>query len=190
MLREARAAVQQAGFTNIELLEADAVHLPQLPDESFDTVTCAQGLLYMPAADALREWYRLVKKGGRVAFSTMRTGSPPGGRIFRECAAAFGVSLRDPSEPLGSESASRAALEAAGFEVTDVAGETIEFTARDHARAWESNFRSVVHASVRRLGEDELRELRSAYETAFAREESENPGAVRRAEILYVIGRR
>jgi ubiquinone/menaquinone biosynthesis C-methylase UbiE len=190
MLREARAAMQQAGLRNIELLEADAVRLPQLPDESFHVITCAQGLLYMPAADALREWYRLLKKRGRVAFTSMRTGSPPGARVFRDCAAAFAVWLRDPSEPLGSPAASRTALETAGFEVAVIVAETIEFTARDHARAWESNFRSAVHASVRRLGEDELRDLQSAYDAALAREESENPGALSRADILYVIGQR
>jgi ubiquinone/menaquinone biosynthesis C-methylase UbiE len=190
MLREAWGAVQHAGLANIELLEADAAHLPQQQAESVDVITCAAGLLYMPVFDALREWHRLLKKGGRVAFSTMRAGSPPAGRIFRDCAAAFGTSLRDPSEPLGSASACRNVLEAAGFEVADIVSETIEFTPQDLSLAWESNFRSAGHAGVQRLSDEEQRALKSRYLAALAREASENSGALSRADILYVVGRR
>ena len=190
MLREARAAVAESGLSNIEWLEADAVRLPQLKDETIDVITCAAGLLYMPAAEALREWHRLLKKGGRVAFSTMRAGSPIAGRIFRDCAAAFGVSLRDPSEPLGSASACRSALDAAGFEVVDIVAEIITFTPRDLSRAWDSNFRSPAHADVRRLSEEEQRALKNMYLAALVREESENPGVLSRCDVLYTVGRR
>jgi ubiquinone/menaquinone biosynthesis C-methylase UbiE len=189
MLREARVAVEESGLTNIELIEADAVCLPQAA-ESVDVITCAAALLYMPVAEALREWYRVLEKGGRVAFSTMHAGSPPAGRIFRECAATFGTSLRDPSEPLGSASASRQALEDAGLEVVDIVSETIEFTPQDLSLAWESNFRSAGHADVQRLTDEQQRAFKSMYLDALALEESENPGALNRADLLYVLGRR
>src|SRR5688500_5360294 len=105
MLREAREAVDAAGLRHIDLREGDATRLPDLTAASLDVVTCAAALLYMPVAAALEEWHRLLKEGGRVAFSTMCSGSPPAGRIFRECAQAFGLSLRDPSAELGSPSA-------------------------------------------------------------------------------------
>lgn len=190
MLREARAALTQSGLANVNLVEADAVRLPQYGSETFDAITCAAGLLYMPVADALREWHRLLKRGGLVAFSTMRAGSPPGGRIFRGCATAFGIFLRDPSEPLGSVSACRQALEGAGFKVAEIVGETVEFSDQDLALAWESNVRSVAHSEVLGLSGQQQVTLKGRYMDALAREASENPGALDRADILYALGRR
>ena len=83
-------------------------------------ITCATGLLYMDVSSALGEWRRLLQDGGLLAFSTIAAGSPPGGRLFRRCAADLGVFLQDPCEPLGSSVASRAALEEAGFEVVAI----------------------------------------------------------------------
>lgn len=190
MLREARTVATAAALTNVEFIEDNASFLPRLSSGTLDVVTCAAGLLYMPAAVALREWFRLLKEGGIVAFSNMHAGSPPGGRIFRECAAQFGVSLADPSEPLGTPFACRQALQEAGFEVLDIVSEAVLFSVQDLSAAWDSNFGSPAHAEVRGLGEAEQQALRRAYEEALSREERERPGALRRAWILYAIGRR
>lgn len=188
MLREARAAATAAGLTNVEFVEDDASFLPRFSSGTFDAVTCAAGLLYMPVAAALREWLRLLKAGGIVAFSNMRAGSPPGGRIFRECAAELGVSLADPSGPLGTPLACRQALQEAGFEVLDIVSEGASFSVQDLSAAWESNFGSPAYAEVRGLPEAEQHTLRRAYEDALARAERERPGALSRAEILYAMG--
>jgi ubiquinone/menaquinone biosynthesis C-methylase UbiE len=189
MLQEARVAVETAGLANIELIEDDAVHLPRYGTETFDAIICAAGLLYMPVAEALREWHRLLRPGGIVAFSTMQAGFPPGGRIFRDCAAAFGVLLPDPSEPLGSVAACRRALEAASFEVVDIVAETVAFSAQDLTLAWESNVKSPAHARVQRLSAEDQRALKAAYLEALAHEEREHPGALNQGEILYALGR-
>lgn len=190
MLSQARTALGASGLGNVELVEGDAVCLSQYGPGTFDVVTCVQGLLYMPAADALREWHRLLRRGGLVAFSNMRSGSPPARRLFGRCAAELGISLRDPGEPLGSVSACRNALEAAGYQVVDIVSETVEFSPEDLALAWESNVRSAGHEEVRRLGAAEQRALKDAYDTALANAERESPGSVRRAGILYAFGRR
>jgi len=49
MLREARAALTQSGLANVQLVEANAVRLPQYGSETFDAITCASGLLYNDA---------------------------------------------------------------------------------------------------------------------------------------------
>lgn len=188
MLREARAAVEQSGLTNIELVEADVVHLPQYESGSFDAITCAAGLLYLPVADALREWRRLLKPGGIVAFSTMRAGSPRAGQLFRNCAAAFGVILHDPSEPLGSAEACRQALETAGLEPTRIVSEIIEFTPQDLEGAWESNFGSAGHSAVRQLTVDQQAALKERYLHALDREARDNARGLAQAGILYAIG--
>jgi ubiquinone/menaquinone biosynthesis C-methylase UbiE len=57
MLDQAEAAIEGAGLTNVELLQADACHLPQFQSASFDVVVCAAALLYMPVQRALAEWF-------------------------------------------------------------------------------------------------------------------------------------
>jgi SAM-dependent methyltransferase len=144
----------------------------------------------MPVAVALREWHRLLRPGGRIAFSTMCAGSPPAGRIYRDCALGFGVLLRDPSAALGSPGASRKALEAVGFEVTAIVQETIEFTSQDLVLAWESNFRSAVHAAAQNLNAETQEAFKQAYLKALKVEEAERPNALNQASLLYVLGRR
>jgi ubiquinone/menaquinone biosynthesis C-methylase UbiE len=190
MLKEAYAAVEAFGLGNVDLVEGDATQVSQYEDGSFDVITCAAGLLYMPVTEALREWRRLLKGRGLLAFSTMKAGSPPAGRVFRECAARFGLSLSDPSQPLGSVDACRHALEAAAFEVVDIVSETVDFSAQDLTLAWESNSRSAGHAEVQRLSAPEQSALKGAYLQALAREDHEHPGVLRQAEILYALGRR
>lgn len=190
MLREARLAVAESGLTNIDLVEGDVVHLSQYESATFDGVTCAAGLLYMPVGDALQEWRRLLKPGGFVAFSTMRAGSPRAGQLFRNCAAAFGVTLNDPSEPLGSAEACRQTLEDAGLEPVRIVSEIVEFTPQDLEGAWESNVGSAGHDAVRQLGEAELAQLKQRYLRVLAHEARANADGLSQAGILYAIGRR
>jgi ubiquinone/menaquinone biosynthesis C-methylase UbiE len=189
MLREASASVRASGLTTIELIEADAVCLAQYEPGTFDAVTCGTGLLYMSVPDALREWHRLLRRGGLIAFSALESGSPRGALIFRDCASRFGVVLRDPLEELGTIAACRTALEHAGFTVTSVVSETVNFSPTDVAKAWESNFTSASHPELRGLAAHDAGALRSEYLDALAREESAHPGALTQAGVLYAVGR-
>jgi ubiquinone/menaquinone biosynthesis C-methylase UbiE len=190
MLHHASEAVRAAGLTNITLVRGNVLSMPEVGPATFDAVTCAAGLLYMPAVDALREWHRVLRPGGRIAFSSMRSGSPAAGRIFRECAAGFGLALADPSAPLGSPAACRHAMESAGFSCEDVLEEAIEFTPQDRALAWESNVRSASHEAASQLSAGQLRELRRIYLAALSNAERTTPGILGRADLLYAVGRR
>jgi SAM-dependent methyltransferase len=66
MLAVARAV---APLPNIAWLEGSAVHIP-LPDATFDSVLCEQGLQFFPDKPAaLAEMRRVLKPGGRLALS-------------------------------------------------------------------------------------------------------------------------
>jgi ubiquinone/menaquinone biosynthesis C-methylase UbiE len=190
MLREAAAAVGEARASNVEVVHGDVTRLPQYPSRFFDAVLCATGLLYIPVTAALQEWHRLLKPRGRLAFSTIRAGSPPGGRIFRDCAAAFDVVLDDPCQELGSEDACRYALETAGFVVDEIVSETVEFSAHDLSVAWESNIRSPAHGEVRRLSKDDQDALKNRYLEALAREDRDRSGTLNHGDMLYALGHR
>jgi SAM-dependent methyltransferase len=190
MLEQARTAIEAAGTLGIELLQADATDLPPFSSSTFDAVICAAGLLYMPVEQALREWHRLVKPDGVVGFSTMRAGSPPAGRLFRECAEAFGVILGDPSGELGSEERCRSALEAAGFSRVIIIPEHLHLSASDLALAWESNLRSAAHSAVRELSVPDQEALRVRYDEALRRAREVDELSFTRADVLYAFGRK
>jgi SAM-dependent methyltransferase len=58
-----------AALPNIEWLEGSAVSMP-LPDATFDSVLCEQGLQFFPDKPAaLAEMRRVLKSGGRLALS-------------------------------------------------------------------------------------------------------------------------
>jgi ubiquinone/menaquinone biosynthesis C-methylase UbiE len=56
-------------FPSLEFREGDGEILA-FADASFDAVICAFGLLHMPSPDrAIAEAYRVLKAGGRYAFT-------------------------------------------------------------------------------------------------------------------------
>jgi len=75
MLGVARAWRPQDGAAPIEYIESSAAEVP-LPDSSFDVAYCQQGLQHMTEPEAaLREMWRLLKPGGRMAIAAW-TSSP------------------------------------------------------------------------------------------------------------------
>jgi ubiquinone/menaquinone biosynthesis C-methylase UbiE len=190
MLERARAALDAEGSSNVDLVQADATDLPAYGPASFDAVICSAALLYMPVEKALREWHRLLTADGLVGFSTMRTGSPPVGRLFRDCARRFGVTLADPGAGLGSEERSRAALASVGFrQITFVSGQ-VHFSVADLTIAWESNLRSAGHSAVRDLAFDDQDALRVSYEAALQQAQTDDERSVATADVLYAFGRK
>src|SRR5262245_23588521 len=68
MVAVAERRARQTGAANVSFRTMDAEHL-ELPDASFDAVTCACGLIFFPDAhQALAEMRRVLKPGGRVAI--------------------------------------------------------------------------------------------------------------------------
>jgi SAM-dependent methyltransferase len=190
MLSEARADAAASRLTTIEFIRCDATSLPQFADSTFDVVTAATSLIYIPVAEGLREWHRLLRQGGLMAFSTMPAGFPLAGRLFRECAGESGVLLEDPCAPLGSDAACRSVLTAAGFHDAETVGEPIEFSIPDINRAWESNLRSLAHKPVRDLPAESLLALQQRYEAVLAAEMRADPTRLLKCPMLYAFARR
>jgi ubiquinone/menaquinone biosynthesis C-methylase UbiE len=189
MLEQARRSIEAAQLANVDLLEADATDLRDLPASSLDAVACSAGLLYMPVAKALSAWHRLIRPNGLVVFSTMKAGSPSAGRIFREVAAKFGVDLKDRSEPLGTEDRCRAVLEAAGFDRVEVIAGRVDFETLDPTLAWDANFRAAGHAVTRTLSPEQQAELKRQYLSALEEAMRTDLAASARADVLFAIGR-
>ncbi len=115
-LTRKRAAEQGAG--NVDFVRMDAERL-EFPDESFDAVLCALGLMLFPQPDvALSEMLRVLKAGGTVALSVFGRGSKVALRAFME---PFIPHMPPPPQRgpstfgFGPSEALREALEQAGF---------------------------------------------------------------------------
>ena len=70
MLAVSRRRVQAAGYSNVDLREADARHLP-FPDNSFDVVFNSYMLDLIPLADMpgiLQEFRRVLRANGRLVL--------------------------------------------------------------------------------------------------------------------------
>jgi ubiquinone/menaquinone biosynthesis C-methylase UbiE len=122
MVGAARRRAKELGVRNAEFRRMDAQEM-DLPDDSVDGVLCRWGYMLMadPAA-ALRETRRVLRRGGRVAFSVW--GNPAANPWASVPAEAYfehtGAKPPDPLAPgifaMASEERTRELLAEAGLE--------------------------------------------------------------------------
>jgi ubiquinone/menaquinone biosynthesis C-methylase UbiE len=118
MIGLARKRAAEQGVGNVDFVRMDAERL-DLPDDSFDAVLCALGLMLFPQPDvALSEMLRVVKGGGTVALSVFGRGSKVALRALME---PFIPHMPPPPQRgpstfgFGRNETLREALEQAGF---------------------------------------------------------------------------
>ncbi len=107
-------------FPGIAFAHGDAEAL-DFPDQSFDAAACAFGVLHLADPDrALAEAYRVLRSGGRYAFTVWK--GPPDHEFFRlvgDAIAAHGRSVELPPAPpmfrFADPDEARRSMEAAGF---------------------------------------------------------------------------
>ncbi|NOZ10272.1 MAG: class I SAM-dependent methyltransferase [Gammaproteobacteria bacterium] len=82
------------GLENIDLFSMDGAQL-EFRDRYFDAVCCSFGLFFMSdMQQALHEWWRVLKPGGRIIFSSFSEGAfQPMKRMFFDRIEGFGVEL-------------------------------------------------------------------------------------------------
>jgi ubiquinone/menaquinone biosynthesis C-methylase UbiE len=106
---------------NIALVRGDAERLP-VRDSSVDGLMCSSAIVWFPdIPQALREWRRVLRTGGWVAFSCF------GGLarqtligLLSRLLARYGRLLPELNAPLNTPEKCRRMLEAAGFRDIDV----------------------------------------------------------------------
>ena len=176
MLELAKPLVAKHAGGRITLQQGDAQALP-LADESFDAVVVAFGLLHLPRPmDCLREAYRILRPGGRIAFSVWDVLRPDEGfKVVLDALAAHG----DPNVPLpggedvlpffhfADDAASADALVDAGFARDSCRSKRLPLVARLAAADDLYSMFATGTARTRAILERQTDEQRSAIRTAM-----------------------
>ncbi|GGK69657.1 hypothetical protein Ppa06_37110 [Planomonospora parontospora subsp. parontospora] len=179
-----------SGVDNIGYVVADVSRLDDFADASFDAVICSAGMLYLPVERVLPVWHRLLRPGGLIGFSAMRAGFPVLARVFRACAAEFGVDLADPMAELGTEQRCMEALARAGFTGVRVVAESVTLPRTDEATLWQLHSRSPHYPELRTLGLGALTSLEARFVSEARRIVTRDAATSLTAPVLYAFGHR
>ncbi|GIK36964.1 MAG: hypothetical protein BroJett011_07970 [Chloroflexota bacterium] len=164
MVQETAAEVRRSGRRKITMLQMDAECLA-FPDATFDGLLCGFTLFFMlHPQQALAEWYRVVRPGGRVGVSVAGTGDERWQwyeallqsfhQIYHFSLNPGGGGLRRPSEI-------EAALTAAGFVNIQVMTTTHEFVYANEAEWWRAKWTHGARYPLERMSPEVLDQFKA-----------------------------
>lgn len=167
MLSNAKQKLAETNLRNVEFIEADAEEL-DFNDNSFDAVLCSLAVCYLTdIPTALRNWHRIIKKDGFIAFNVWKENAFPPSVLFREVAERFGINVPNPNEPMGTIDRCNQLLQEIGFKNIQVETEQFgwyfpldEKIAED---IWLMNAKNVFGYQVFQLPPNKLEECKAEY---------------------------
>ncbi len=166
MLEQARGKIEVAQLTTIEFHEEDAEHL-SYAEKSFDAVICAFGIFFLPEMLAgPREWKRVVREAGVVAFSAFgETAFQPISDLFEARMRAYGVTFPIARHPfswqrLMSLEQCLTLLQDAGLEQIEGRSEQLGYYLRTPQEWWEIVWNSGFRGPVSQLSPEHLEQFK------------------------------
>jgi ubiquinone/menaquinone biosynthesis C-methylase UbiE len=178
MLDRAAANIRKMALDNVDLHEMDAERL-DFRSNYFHSVVCSYGLFFLPdMSRALREWVRVLRAGGKLAFTSFEeTAFRPMLDDFIERLQAYGVEL--PDGPFGSRRISslehcRALLHEAGL--VEVAAECVQigYHLSDENDWWEVVTSTAMRALFDQLADERKEAFRTEHLAWVATQKTEN----------------
>lgn len=178
MLDKAEANISKMALGNVDLHEMDAARLDFRRDY-FHALVCSYGLFFLPdMAGALREWVRVLRPGGKLAFTSFETSAfQPMLDDYVERLQAFGVQLPESafgSQRIRSLAHCRELLEAAGLVEVQAESAQLGYHLRDENEWWEVVTSTSMRAALERLPDARQQALRQEHLAFVAGLRNEN----------------
>jgi ubiquinone/menaquinone biosynthesis C-methylase UbiE len=189
MLTHARRKADELGLLNVEFREGDAQN-PSFPSAAFDAILSASVIWYLPSpAEAVRNWKRLLKPGGRMIFSTFGPeNNVPLAGLFDNHLAAFGLKNPRGIHSIRDAETCKSLLVEAGVQDPTVHTERWGYFFRTLDEFWDEVRNTNARVALRTLAPHHLEQLRDDLLREVAPLQSEN-GLWRPLEVNYCMGR-
>jgi len=164
LLKLARRKAESQGLRNIDFRLGDMLNLGQ-QEASFDAVVCVFGIFFVPdMTAAVRELWRLVRPGGKLAITTW------GPRFFEPATTAFWHSIREvrpdlykgfnPWDRITDPEALRAVLQEGGVEQATVVAASGSHDVPSPEAWWSAVLGSGYRGTVDQLDAVQLEQVR------------------------------
>lgn len=161
MLAQAKDKLDTRHLANVTLQHGDIEHL-EFDDGHFNNVVCASAIFFLPdMLSALKEWWRVTKAGGCVAFSGYgEQAFQPISDLFQARITGYGVKLAAPRpfswQRLTNPEDCLGLLRDAGFERVDVRVEQLGYYLNSVDEWWDIVWNSGFRGPVSQLAADRL----------------------------------
>jgi ubiquinone/menaquinone biosynthesis C-methylase UbiE len=175
----------------IEFQEADGSSLP-FKESTFDLAVSALALFGFPdVPKALSEWQRVVKPGGRLAFSSFsdRTVFPTQDPAVAPIFEKFGISTRGaPVNPVDTVEKCSALFRDLGLESISVLEEELGYCDSSFDGYWKSLCANLFGLKLKSMPTDVVDELRRELQVALAAS-FDGDGYYRNSKIILAQGK-
>ena len=163
MLDKAFANLQRSGLTNVDFHVMDAEQL-DFKSRYFDIAVCAFGVFFLPdMLKAVKEWYRVLKPGSKLAFTTFSLNAfQPLAEMFRNTMQQdFNQEFPKESwQRLAKEEDCKALLSDAGFSDISVHTAQMGYHLKNEQDWWEIITNSGFRAFLDKLDAKQQAEFR------------------------------
>ncbi|HEU0131947.1 MAG TPA: methyltransferase domain-containing protein [Mycobacteriales bacterium] len=187
MVRRTAADAAARGLAHVVVTVGDA-EAPEFPDASFDAVLGGLVVFMLPDVPrALREYRRLLRPGGRLAFTTF----PPNAAEFAAIGPVIGRFMPPGGPPgqaaLADAAAIEAAVRAAGFADVEVVTESFDTAFRDAEQWWEWAWSQGQRVALERIPPAELDAVRAELDAALAAHARPDGSLPLRQRVTYTV---
>lgn len=164
MLTQAQSKIAAAGITNIELRQEDAEQL-SFSDNSLDSAICASGIFFLPdMLKGLREWQRVTKPGGLVAFSSFnQTAFKPMSDKFNVLIEKYDVLMPSAARRLSTPEKCLNLMQAAEFQDIEIQIEQLGYYLSSVDEWWQLVCNTGFRIRLSQIPQEKLAQFKTEH---------------------------